>query len=199
MEAHLEGRCLQRHSADHSYLPLITSWSCFLGETPLSHVLCSLLLHVIFLGHIYSRNEGVASLGVAHLVHSAFYWGKLRTPKVIFFFLFLVFCLFKAAPMAHGGSQVRGPFRATAPGQYHSHSNTGSEHVCKLHHSSWQCQILNPLSKARDWICKLMDPSRIRFHSATTGKPQKSFSNLKIEGGFSPGWYFFVNTIPSQT
>ena len=23
-------------------------------------------------------------------------------------------------------------------------------HVCILHHSSWQCQILNPLSKARD-------------------------------------------------
>ena len=25
-------------------------------------------------------------------------------------------------------------------------------HVCNLHHSSWQCQILNPLSKARDQI-----------------------------------------------
>ena len=23
-------------------------------------------------------------------------------------------------------------------------------HICDLHHSSWQCQILNPLSKARD-------------------------------------------------
>ena len=23
-------------------------------------------------------------------------------------------------------------------------------HVCNLYHSSWQCQILNPLSKARD-------------------------------------------------
>ena len=23
-------------------------------------------------------------------------------------------------------------------------------HVCDIHHSSWQCQILNPLSKARD-------------------------------------------------
>ena len=22
--------------------------------------------------------------------------------------------------------------------------------ICDLHHSSWQCQILNPLSKARD-------------------------------------------------
>ena len=23
-------------------------------------------------------------------------------------------------------------------------------HVCRLHHSSWQCQILKPLSEARD-------------------------------------------------
>ena len=30
-------------------------------------------------------------------------------------------------------------------------------HVCDLRHSSQQCQILNPLSKARDWTCVLMD------------------------------------------
>ena len=30
-------------------------------------------------------------------------------------------------------------------------------HVYNLHHSSWQCQILNPLNKARDRICALMD------------------------------------------
>ena len=29
--------------------------------------------------------------------------------------------------------------------------------VCKLHHSSQQRRILNPLNKARDWICILMD------------------------------------------
>ena len=32
-------------------------------------------------------------------------------------------------------------------------------HICNLHHSSQQCQILNPLSEARDWIHILMDPS----------------------------------------
>ena len=36
-------------------------------------------------------------------------------------------------------------------------------HVCDLHHSSWQSQILNPLSKARDRIRNLMVPSWIRF------------------------------------
>ena len=36
--------------------------------------------------------------------------------------------------------------------------------VCDLHHSSRQRQILNPLSKARDQTCVLMDASRIHFH-----------------------------------
>ena len=36
--------------------------------------------------------------------------------------------------------------------------------VCNLHHSSWQRQVLNSLSKARDWTCILMET--IRFVSA---------------------------------
>ena len=32
---------------------------------------------------------------------------------------------------------------------------------CNLHHSSWQCQSLNPLSKARDQTQNLMVPSQI--------------------------------------
>ena len=34
-------------------------------------------------------------------------------------------------------------------------------HVCDLHHSSWQCQIPDPLSKARDQTSNLMDPSGV--------------------------------------
>ena len=30
-------------------------------------------------------------------------------------------------------------------------------HVCDIHHGSWQHQILNPLSEARDRTCILMD------------------------------------------
>ena len=33
--------------------------------------------------------------------------------------------------------------------------------VCNLHHSSWQCQILNPLGEARDQTCILMDSSQV--------------------------------------
>ena len=48
-------------------------------------------------------------------------------------------------------------------------------HIFDLHHSSWQCWILNPLSKARDWTCILMDTSQICFHWATTGTPPSTF------------------------
>ena len=43
--------------------------------------------------------------------------------------------------------------------------------VCHLHHSSQQCRILNPLSKARDRTRNLMDARRIHFHHATTAAP----------------------------
>ena len=37
-------------------------------------------------------------------------------------------------------------------------------HICDLHHSSRQCQILSPLSEARDRTCVLKDARQIRFH-----------------------------------
>ena len=44
-------------------------------------------------------------------------------------------------------------------------------HVCDLHHSLWQCHILNPLSEARDRTLNLMVPRQIRFHCTTMGTP----------------------------
>ena len=35
-------------------------------------------------------------------------------------------------------------------------------HICNLHRSSWQCGILDPLSKARDRTCILMNTSWVR-------------------------------------
>ena len=42
-------------------------------------------------------------------------------------------------------------------------------HVCDLHHSSWQYWILNPLSEARDQTHILMNTSQVRYTGATTG------------------------------
>ena len=46
-----------------------------------------------------------------------------------------------------------------------------SSHICNLHHSSWQRQILNPLSEAGDQTCKLMVTSQIHFYCTTMGTP----------------------------
>ena len=51
------------------------------------------------------------------------------------------FLFFRAAPVAYGSSQARGPIRATAVSLHHSHSNSGSTPVCDLYHSSGQHQI----------------------------------------------------------
>ena len=48
-------------------------------------------------------------------------------------------------------------------------------HIWDLHHTSQQCQILNPLIKARDRTCVLMDTSQIRFRWATMGTAQHIF------------------------
>ena len=54
-------------------------------------------------------------------------------------------------------------------------------HVCDLHYSSWQRQILNPLGETRDRTCNLMVPSRIGFRCTTTETPEIHF--LRIYNG----------------
>ena len=78
-----------------------------------------------------------------------------RTDAISFFSCFLghglytdffcfVFCVFRAAHVAYGGSQARGQMETVAAGQ-----------------RSPQCRILNPLSEARDRTCILMDSSQV--------------------------------------
>ena len=74
--------------------------------------------------------------------------------------------LFRAAPTAYGSPQARGmqlPATATATATW------DPSYVFNLHYSSWQCQIPNPLSEARDQTQILMDTSQIRFCCATVG------------------------------
>ena len=51
------------------------------------------------------------------------------TYELIFFLRMFVclFLLFRATPVAYGGSQARGPIGAAAAGLHHSRSNAGSE------------------------------------------------------------------------
>ena len=76
-------------------------------------------------------------------------------------------------------------------------------HVCNLHPSSRQHQILNPLSRARDRIHNLVVSSRIHFRCATTGTPKTSkllscsysFSNFKINSSEFPSWLSRVSSL----
>ena len=43
--------------------------------------------------------------------------------------------------------------------------------ICDPHHSSWQHQILNPLSETRDRTRDAMDTSWVHFHCTTMGIP----------------------------
>ena len=70
-------------------------------------------------------------------------------------------------------------------------------HVCDLHHSSQQHQILNPLSEARDWTHNLMVPSWIRFCCSTTETPLQGFLYiilyfLPAEMVSFPFWYGYL-------
>ena len=44
-------------------------------------------------------------------------------------------------------------------------------YVYDPHHSSQQCQIVNPLSEARNQTCILMDTAQVHYHRITTGTP----------------------------
>ena len=80
--------------------------------------------------------------------------------------LFAVVCLFFVFLGPHLWS-MEVPRLATAI--------SGLSHVCNLHHSSQQDWVLNPLSKAKDQTCVLMDTSQVCFRWATMGTPDVLF------------------------
>ena len=53
-------------------------------------------------------------------------------------------------------------------------------HVCDLHHRSWQCQIPNPLSEARNQTCILMDTSQVWNSLSHMGTPNQLYFNQKF-------------------
>ena len=75
---------------------------------------------------------------------------NMSLPKSSPFCLFFVF--FMAAPATYGSSQPRVQIGAAAMAT----ATQDPSHICKLHHSSQQCWILNPQSKARDRTLLLM-------------------------------------------
>ena len=86
-----------------------------------------------------------------------------------YFILLFYFLLSKATPVAYVNSQARGQIGATAVAIATVMQSPSC--VCKLHHSSWQHWISNPLSEAREQTHILMDTSWTHFHCATMETP----------------------------
>ena len=62
----------------------------------------------------------------------------------------------------YGGSRLEVKSELQLPAYTIATARQDPSQVCNLHHSSWQCQILNPLSKAKDPTCILMGTSWVR-------------------------------------
>ena len=66
-----------------------------------------------------------------------------------------------AAPLAYGGPRL-GTELELQPLAYTTATATPDlSQVCNLHHSSWEYQILNQLSKARNQTHILLDPNQV--------------------------------------
>ena len=86
------------------------------------------------------------------------------------FFCFFLLFVFWATPAAYGSSQAGGQISFSCQPMPQSQQHQIWD-VCNLHRNSKQCQILNPVSGARDWTCVLMDTNYIHYHWATMGTP----------------------------
>ena len=91
---------------------------------------------------------------------------------VLFCFVLFWFCFVLGPDLQH----VEGPRLGVKSELYLLAYTTTTatpdpSNICDLQFSSWQCQILNPLSESRDWTCILMDTSQIGFRWATMGTP----------------------------
>ena len=101
------------------------------------------------------------------------------------FLPFSLSLLFRAAPAAYGSSQVRG--LNCSYSYWPQPQPPDLSCICNLHYSSWQCQILNLLSKAR---MELMSSwMLVRF---VTAEPQQELLETLVFFFF----FFFLGPHP---
>ena len=107
---------------------------------------------------------------------------------VCFCFCFVLFCFSGLHPWHMEVSRLGVELELQLPAYTTATAMQDPSHICKLHHSSWHHWILNPLSKARDQTCILMETSQI----ATTGIPGYPEPLLKIIWPYLYRVYFWV-------
>ena len=105
-------------------------------------------------------------------------------PPIFFIFLFFYFfCLYRAAPAAHGSSQAELYWNWSCRPYSTATAMPDPSHLFNLHHIARQGWILNPLSEARDQTHILMDTHWVCKRWAITG-PQYIHSKAnKLKNG----------------
>ena len=137
---------------------------CITMGTPYIHFLnhSFLKMHVNVTSFWYFKVKSIIPTSVPWDTFAPLLQNLITTFLFFVVVVVVVFCLFRAAPTAHGGSQARGPIGATAASLCHSHqiwATTDLSCVCDLHHSSRQCQIHNLLIE--DWTHNLMVTNQV--------------------------------------
>ena len=77
---------------------------------------------------------------------------------LIFFFFFFAFCFLGPHPQHMEVPRLGVKSELQLPAYTSATAMQDLSQVCDLHYGSWQHQILNPQSKARDWTHNLMVP-----------------------------------------
>ena len=78
----------------------------------------------------------------------------------VFIFLFI----FRAEPTVYGSSQAKVPKELQLPAYTTAMAMGDLNCICDLYQSSWQCQIPDPLSEARDDTGVFMDARHVCYH-----------------------------------
>ena len=113
------------------------------------------------------------------IIKECVFFAKAASKQGLKFLVLFFFWLFRAAPVAYGGSQARGPVRATAVGLHHSHSHShvGSElHLRPT--TAHQRQMLKPLSRS-----VFLTPAPSSLAQWSDGKSTQRKWNPSVRGG----------------
>ena len=85
-----------------------------------------------------------------------------------------------------GSSQARGKSELQLLAYATATAMRDPGYLRDLHHSSRQCQIFNPVSKARDWTCIFMDTNQVCYSWATMWAPLHHFIKFEWEWRVRP-------------
>ena len=192
--------CIFRRTFTFHKLLLFDGWQ---DQNSLGNIYNGVGTQAIFLASLLAGNKGILNLGLSFSVQLQIFssistspssgksteWLRMwalrwfgvpwillgsETEAVHWFFFFL----FRVAPGAYGSSQARSWIEGAAAACATAIATQDPSCICNPCCSLQQRWILNPLNKARDWTCILMDASRVLNPLNNDGNFHNSVFNL---------------------